>query len=161
ASSGTFALVVAALLAVGLLGLLALNTLISQGAFAATDASRQQARLADQEEQLQEEVARLESPEQLGEAATRLGMVGTLDPAFIDPRTGRVLGVPVPGQPLWHPAPATTAAPGPTAGATAAAKPSTSAGPSATTPPSGQPSPSAGHTAGAAPTPAPSATRTR
>jgi len=130
ASSGAFALFVAALLAGGLLGLLALNTLISQGSFASDDLTRRQALLADQEEQLSQQVAELESPRSLALAATRLGMVGTVNPVFIDPRTGRVLGVPVPGRAAPAPAPS------PSASASPSTQPSTQPSTGATTKPS-------------------------
>jgi hypothetical protein len=94
----------AGLLGLGLLGLLALNTVLTQGSFATSDLSTKQAALSEQEQQLQQEVARLQSPQQLAAAAIALGMVGTHNPVFIDTRTGRVLGVPqaAPPRPARH-----------------------------------------------------------
>ncbi len=146
ASSGAFALFVGAVLAVGLLGLLGLNTLLAQGAFATTDLARKQAALDTAAEALQQQVAVLESPEVLAVSAHRLGMVGTKNPVFLDPVTGKILGVPLAGA---YPAPAATATPSgaPTAPATAATttgattKPTTGATKPPTTNPPTKPSP--------------------
>lgn len=132
ASSGAFALFVGAVLVLGLLGLLALNTLLAQGAFATSDLTRQQSVLADQREALQQEVAVLESSEQLAAAAKQLGMVGTKNPVFLDPGTGKIMGVPLAGAyPLTPKAPQVPVAPSPaasgTATATATASPAASA----------------------------------
>ena len=136
ASSATFALFVGAVLALGLLGLLALNTLLAQGAFATSDLARKQVALDNREESLQQEVAVLESPQQLASAAHRLGMVGTKNPVFLDPVTGKILGVPLAG--------ASPPKPKPTLNST----PSPSTSPGASTPPSTGPTtkPSAGPT---------------
>jgi hypothetical protein len=119
-------LLLAGLLGVGLLGLLALNTVLTQGSFATADLTAKQDALSEQEQALQQQVALLQSPQQLAAAATRLGMVGTHNPVFIDTKTGKILGVP---QAAAWPAP------------TASASPSASGTPSpgATTTPSGQP----------------------
>jgi hypothetical protein len=137
ASSGAFALFVGAVLTVGLLGLLALNTLLTQDSFTATDLGHKQDALADQEQALQREVAVLGSPSSLAAAARQIGMVGTVNPAFIDPRTGRVLGVPLPGRAVVRATPAATA--GPTTGATPAptSAPTSQPAPGATPQPSG------------------------
>ena len=132
ASSGAFALFVGAVLVLGLLGLLALNTLLAQGAFATSDLTKKQAALADQREALQQEVAVLESPEVLAVAAKQLGMVGTKNPVFLDPVTGKIMGVPLAGAyPLTPKAPQVPVAPSPaasgTATATATASPAASA----------------------------------
>jgi hypothetical protein len=137
ASSGAFALFVGAVLVLGLLGLLALNTLLAQGAFATSDLNRQQSVLADQREALQEEVAVLESSEQLAAAARQLGMVGTKNPVFLDPATGKIMGVPLAGAYPAAPKAAASASASPTASgtptatATAKAKAKASASPAA------------------------------
>ena len=132
ASSGAFALFVGAVLVLGLLGLLALNTLLAQGAFATSDLTRQQSVLADQREALQQEVAVLESSEQLAAAAKQLGMVGTKNPVFLDPGTGKIMGVPLAG--AYPAAPKTTASASasPTASGTATGSPAASATATAT-----------------------------
>ena len=138
-SSGAFVVLLAGLLAVGLLGLLGLNMALAQGSFASTDLSRQQAALADTEQQLQQQVAELQSPQHLAASALALGMVGTTNPVFIDPFTGKVLGVPQVARRPHVAAGATK----PSAGAT---KPSAGATKPTASP---HPSPSAGaHAAG-------------
>lgn len=107
ASSGAFALFVAAVLAVGLLGLLVLNTLLAQGAFTTSDLTGRQSALETTAQALQQQVAVLESPQVLAVAAHQLGMVVTKNPVFLDPVTGRVWGVPLAGA---YPSPVT---PGP------------------------------------------------
>jgi len=128
----------AGLLAVGLLGLLALNTVLSQGSFTTSDLSHKQDALAEQEQALQQEVARLQSPQQLASAAAALGMVGTHNPVFIDTRTGKVLGVPQ-AAPRPAPAAAPTSAAIASPGATASGSPAPSTTTSATTKPTTQP----------------------
>jgi cell division protein FtsB len=71
---GAFVLLLVFLLVGGLLTLLALNTALAQDAFVVQDLQRQQAQLDDQEQQLQQQVATLESPETLAVKARSLGM---------------------------------------------------------------------------------------
>ncbi len=97
-SRGAFAILVGALLTVGLLGLLALNTALAQRSFAAHDLSQRINALTDQEQALQQQVAVLESPQSLAAKAAVLGMVPSGNPAFLDLRTGKVLGTPAPGR---------------------------------------------------------------
>jgi hypothetical protein len=154
ASSGTFALVVAGMLAVGLLGLLALNTLLTQGAFTTASLTSRQSTLTDQEQALEQAVAVLDSPSQLAVAARRLGMVATVNPVFIDPATGKILGVPLAGRAPAAPRPTAT----PSAAASATAKPS--AGSPSASPTSGATAtPSSGPSPHPSAHPSPSATR--
>ena len=125
ASSGAFALFVGAVLVFGLLGLLALNTLLAQGAFATSDLTKKQSALADQREALQREVAVLESPEVLASAAKQLGMVGTKNPAFLDPVSGKIMGVPLAG--AYPVAPRVTAGPSASPSASPSARPTATA----------------------------------
>ena len=97
ASSGTFVLVVGGLLSLGLLGLLALNTLLAQGSFATHELAQERALLTVREQALQQEVAVLESPQELARRAVELGMVASDNPVFLDLRTNRILGTPKPG----------------------------------------------------------------
>jgi hypothetical protein len=157
-SSGAFVVLLAGLLAVGLLGLLGLNMALAQGSFASTDLSRQQAALADTEQQLQQQVAELQSPQHLAASALALGMVGTTNPVFIDPLTGKVLGVPLVAR-RPHVAATTTpsAVPSP-AGSAARLGPSPAASGPAAKPSAGATKPSAGATKPtASPHPSPSA----
>ncbi|MFZ0324668.1 MAG: septum formation initiator family protein [Actinomycetes bacterium] len=88
---------VVGVLGLGLLGLLGLNTALAQGAFHQHDLERQLAALQDQEQALQQHVAALAAPHRLSAKAHRLGMVATVNPAFLRARDGKVLGRPVPG----------------------------------------------------------------
>ena len=72
---GAFAGVVAAVLGLGLLALLGLNTLLGQNAFVIQDLRQQAAQLSDREEALRQEVAELEAPARLADQARALGMV--------------------------------------------------------------------------------------
>ena len=112
---GAFAGVVAGLLGLGLIALLGLNTLLGQNAFVIQDLRQQAATLSNREEALRQEVAQLESPARLADQARGLGMVAAPQPAFVDPATGAVLGIPAPGvaPPKPAPAPAPAAAPAP------------------------------------------------
>ena len=142
-SSGVFVLLLAGLLGVGLLGLLGLNLALDQGSFANSDLTRKQAALANAEQQLEQQVADLQSPQHLAASAQALGMVSTTNPVFIDPLTGKVLGVP---QVARRPHVAATTNPSAAASAVpSAATPSASPAPTgAATTPSAGAKPSAG-----------------
>ena len=96
-----FVLLVLTVVVSGVLGILVLNTKINENAFRLHDLQQRQTALDVQEEQLQQELAELESPGSLAAAARRLGLVPAGTPAFIRLPDGRVLGVPQPasGQP--------------------------------------------------------------
>jgi cell division protein FtsB len=151
ASSGAYVVLLAMLLAAGLLGLLAVTTVLAQGSFATSDLTRKQDALAQREQALQQEVARLQSPQQLAAAATALGMVGTHNPVFIDTRTRRVLGVP---QAAPRRASAATASPSPTP-----TGPATSATAQPTAKPTAKPTPKPTAKPTAKPTPTPTGAR--
>jgi hypothetical protein len=106
AARGPFIAVLAAVLGLGLLVILALNTVLAQGSFAAFDLRAENARLADQEQVLLRQVAAAESPEQLERAARSLGMVPAANPVFLRLSDGKVLGVPVPAAAPAPPRPA-------------------------------------------------------
>jgi hypothetical protein len=111
AAKAPFIAVVVGILAVGLLGLLLLNTVLAQDAFRLHALQVQGRVLADQEQGLQREVERLQSPQSLASRATAQGMVPGGPPAFLRLSDGKVLGAAVPGQaPLPKAAPVTTAA---------------------------------------------------
>jgi hypothetical protein len=92
-----FVVVVVLILLGGLLGLLALNTVLAQDAFALHSLQVQSRQLADREQALQREVADLQSPRSLASRATGLGMVPGGPPAFLRLSDGKVLGAPQPG----------------------------------------------------------------
>lgn len=167
ASSGTFAIFVGAVLALGLLGLLAVNTMLEQGAFAQQRLSTRQTALTHTEQALEQQVLVLQSPQNLAAAARALGMVAAGTPAFLQLGTGRVLGVAgAVGVPVVVRSGATgagtaatttkaTTTATPTARATVTASKATAAKPSKAPKPatSAKPKPSGAPRAGASPSP--------
>lgn len=91
-----FVVVVLVLLALGLGALLLLNTLLAQGSFTLQALDVKLAGLADREQALQQKVAEHASPQRLARAADELGMVASVNPAFLRAEDGKVLGAPVP-----------------------------------------------------------------
>jgi hypothetical protein len=98
AAKAPFVAVVVVILGAGLLGLLLLNTVLAQDAFRLHALQVQGHVLADQEQGLQREVERLQSPESLADRATELGMVPGGPPAFLRLSDGAILGTALPGQ---------------------------------------------------------------
>lgn len=92
ASRTPFVVLLAALLAVGLITLLVLNTALSQDSFRLTDLRRQSAQLTDEEQGLEREIADLEAPARLAERAKELGMKPSGDPLFLRIPDGPVIG---------------------------------------------------------------------
>ena len=133
-----FVAVVVALLVVGLLGLLLLNTVLAQDAFRLHVLQTQGSVLANQELDLQRQVEGLRAPAGLASRARGLGLVQGGPPAFLRLSDGAILGQPVaavaPSVPVPPRAAATT--PIPTA-VTAGKAPATAAKPSATKGPAG------------------------
>ena len=86
-----------ALLTAGLAGLLFLHTALAEGSFRLHDLQKRSATLADREQALQQEVARAAAPRRLAARAEALGMVRSVNPAFIRLSDGKVLGRPRPG----------------------------------------------------------------
>jgi cell division protein FtsB len=86
-------------LAVGVVGLLLLNTSLQHGAFRAAALSAQATALLDRQQDLELRVAALRSPQSVAERARRLGMVANPDPVFLRLPDGRVLGRPRPAPP--------------------------------------------------------------
>ena len=97
AAKTPFVVVVVLILVTGLLGLLALNTVLAQDAFRLHSLQVSSRVLADREQALQRQVADLQSPQSLAARATRLGMVQGGPPAFLRLSDGKVLGAPEPG----------------------------------------------------------------
>ncbi len=132
-----------ALLAAGLVGLLLLNVSLERGAYVLGAQQTRAAKLQEQRQALQEQLAALQAPQALAEQAAKLGMVRNPNAAFIGADTGTISGVPKPA--VKPRAPSVTA--------TTPATGSTSS-PSAT--PTARPSASASHkTAKASPAPTP------
>lgn len=120
-----FVLLVAGLLAAGLLGLLLLNTVLAQDAFVVHDLQKQSALLTDREQALQQDVAAEASPERLAARARALGLVPSENPVFLRLTDGRIVGVPAaakaPPKPKPTPKPAGAASPAsPTSSASSA-----------------------------------------
>ncbi|MEU6555173.1 septum formation initiator family protein [Streptomyces sp. NPDC046915] len=141
-----FVLLVVLLLGGGLIGLLVLNSALSEGSFKLDDLQKQTKNLTDQQQALQRDIDAYSDPEALQRRARALGMVPGGDPAFLDP-DGTVKGVPSPAAadesagpavPLMAPA----TAPPPSASQTATTPPPAQARPLPTTsvPPALQPS---------------------
>ncbi|MFH9085963.1 septum formation initiator family protein [Streptomyces sp. NPDC017673] len=127
-----FVLLVVVLLGGGLIGLLVLNSALSEGSFELADLEKQTKNLTDQEQALQRDIDAYSSPDALQRRARQLGMVPGGDPAFLGP-DGTVKGVP--GVAAPEPAALTApAGPGPLtpAGAISTAPP---AAPAPTVPP--------------------------
>ena len=99
------------LLVLGLGALLLLNTLLAQGSFALHTLDARVAELADREQALQQKVAGLAAPQRLAHRASAIGMVPSVNPAFLRASDGKVLGVPVPAS---APAPVVVSEPAPT-----------------------------------------------
>lgn len=88
-----FVLLVVLLLGGGLIGLLVLNSALSEGAFRLSDLQRGTKSLTDEEQALQRDVDAYSAPDALQRRAHALGMVPGGDPAFLNP-DGTVKGVP-------------------------------------------------------------------
>ncbi|MGH8867371.1 MAG: FtsB family cell division protein [Actinomycetes bacterium] len=122
-----FVALVVTLLGGGLVGLLLLNTALAEGSFRVYDLKVENAALADREQQLGEEVARLSTPQVLSARARELGMVQSGSPAFVNPRSGEVRGEPAPAKPGPRPAgePASGSPTGSTSGSVTEEAPAT------------------------------------
>ncbi|MFF3912509.1 septum formation initiator family protein [Streptomyces sp. NPDC001852] len=88
-----FVLLVVLLLGGGLIGLLVLNSALSEGSFKLADLQKQTKSLTDEEQALQRDIDAYSSPDALQRRARELGMVPGGDPAFLGP-DGKVKGVP-------------------------------------------------------------------
>ncbi|MFD5076591.1 septum formation initiator family protein [Streptomyces sp. NPDC058371] len=88
-----FVLLVVLLLGGGLIGLLVLNSALSEGSFRLDDLQKETKNLTDEEQELQRDVDSYSAPDALQRRARELGMVPGGDPAFLNP-DGTVKGVP-------------------------------------------------------------------
>ena len=89
-----FLVVVVGLLVTGLLGLLALNTVLAQDSFTAHELGQQNRELLAREQALRQEVEARTAPGALAAAAAAQGMVPGGPPQFLDLRGGGVVGTP-------------------------------------------------------------------
>ncbi|MCX4739715.1 FtsB/FtsL family cell division protein [Streptomyces antibioticus] len=94
-----FVLLVVLLLGGGLIGLLVLNSALSEGSFKMDDLQRDTKGLTDEEQALQRDIDSYSAPDALQRRARELGMVPGGDPAFLNP-DGTVKGVPSAAAPL-------------------------------------------------------------
>ncbi|MGW1779765.1 septum formation initiator family protein [Streptomyces sp. NPDC002143] len=90
-----FVLLVVLLLGGGLIGLLVLNSALSEGSFRMDDLQKDTKSLTDEEQALQRDIDSYSAPDALQRRARELGMVPGGDPAFLNP-DGSVKGVPSP-----------------------------------------------------------------
>ncbi|QHA04153.1 septum formation initiator family protein [Streptomyces broussonetiae] len=88
-----FVLLVVLVLGGGLIGLLVLNSALSEGSFKLADLQKRTKSLTDEEQALQRDIDAYSSPDALQRRAHELGMVPGGDPAFLGPG-GTVKGVP-------------------------------------------------------------------
>lgn len=86
-----FSLLIFAILLLGLIGGLVINTSLSHGQFVISELRAELTTAADTSESLAQEVARLESPELLKERALAFGMVPSMGAGFIDLRDARII----------------------------------------------------------------------
>ena len=91
-----FAVLVIAMLAAGVVGLLMFNTSMQQTSFKATALQDRVNVLTAKEQSLALELDELRDPQHLAVAAKELGMVAPSQPAFVRLADGRVLGNPTP-----------------------------------------------------------------
>ncbi len=94
-----FAVLVLAMLVVGVVGLLMFNTNMQQTSFKATALQEQVNVLTAQEQSLNMELDQLRDPQRLAVSAKKLGMVAPAEPAFVRLLDGRILGNPTPASP--------------------------------------------------------------
>lgn len=113
AGMGVYSLFLAGILALGLIGVLFINTSLASGAYTINELQKQQATLAEQEQTLAEQVSLVSTPAALEQRARELGMVPSETPVFLSLKDGAVLGKAKPAtgktpiQPLYTPADAT------------------------------------------------------
>ncbi|MBQ1095704.1 septum formation initiator family protein [Streptomyces sp. b94] len=149
AARAPFVLLVVVLLGGGLIGLLVLNSALSEGSFQLDDLKQRTKELTDEEQALQRDIDAYSAPRALQRRARELGMVPGGDPAFLAP-DGTVKG---------SPSPAPTAASAPLVLAPEALTAATGGASAAGTEPP-DPAPTPGTAATTAPTPTPAATTT-
>ncbi len=119
-----FVVLMAIVLAAGLLALLFLNMQLAKGSYALHDLQRRSTILAEQQEALGEQLSTLRAPGVLAAKATGLGMVPGSSPAFLRLPDGQVLGVP-------QAAPSAPSTAKPSAKSSAKASPTAKASPAA------------------------------
>jgi hypothetical protein len=92
-----FIAVVLTIAAVGVIGILLINTKTNENTFRISKLQDQKAALDNQQQKLENQIAGYESTGNLDVAARRLGLVKAASPAYIRLPDGRIIGVPKPG----------------------------------------------------------------
>lgn len=87
-----FITVLIAIFGVGMVGLLVVNTALQNQAFESRSLNRQSAQLVYQEAELQSQLNKVRSPEQIATKASALGMRANPKPAFLVVPSGKVVG---------------------------------------------------------------------
>jgi cell division protein FtsB len=88
AAQRTFAIFIATIFTAGLLTLLVLNTALAKDAFLLKQLKQEAQSLTDQREAILRQVAQKSSPEKLAEQASKLGMIASTNPKFLDMSAG-------------------------------------------------------------------------
>lgn len=154
-STSAFAIGALAVMSIGLLALLVLNTALAKGSFRAHELRVQKADLAQREQLLRTQIQDASSPVTLTKRARELGLVAATTPVFIRLSDGKVLGVPyaaglpldpATGEPLTSAGvpSAGSATTDPASGQTAGADPTTAGDPAAQTPAPAESTPAPG-----------------
>ena len=84
AGDKTFGVFLATIFTAGLLALLVINTALAQDAFVLQELKKQAQILTDEREAILHQVAAESSPDKLAESASRLGMIPSTNPRFLD-----------------------------------------------------------------------------
>lgn len=94
ARKAPFVVVVMAVLAVGLVGLILMSTVLQAQSFEAAELDRQAASLEAQQQLIGREVDQLQSPANVARRALELGMVPNQNPTFLRITDGKIFGKP-------------------------------------------------------------------
>src|SRR5690606_15250664 len=86
-----FVVLVLAVVAVGVIGILLLNTKVNENAFILHDLQQEQARLDRRQQELEQQIAQASSPTQLDAAARRLGLVKAERVGYLRLSDGEIL----------------------------------------------------------------------
>ncbi|MFZ7087760.1 hypothetical protein [Curtobacterium sp. RRHDQ10] len=102
-----YAIVAMGALGVLLLAQLGISMVLSSGAYSLNSLQAQQVELTRSQQQLDEQLSVLRSPQNLARNAQALGMIANSTPVYLNPETGAVYGTPTPAA-ADDPAAATT-----------------------------------------------------
>lgn len=91
-----FVALVLLVVAGGVLGILLLNTKVNENAFILHDLRQEQAALDQRQQELEQEIARADTPAQLAEEARRLGLVEAEELAYLRLPSGELVHEPMP-----------------------------------------------------------------